>query len=96
VILVPDRTTGKFMGLKRQTVVTTAIMESIAHCVVGGKDMGSKRQNYGSSLKNSRFQFLFLYFVSFITIFHVFGSKNPCQAQKQRNPLPRNHIRVAF
>jgi hypothetical protein len=40
VIFVPDRTPGKLMGLERQTVVTTAIIESIAHCVVGGKVMG--------------------------------------------------------
>jgi hypothetical protein len=37
-----------------------------------------------------------LYFVGFTTIFRVFGPKNPCQVPKRLNPLPHNHICVAF
>jgi hypothetical protein len=47
-----NRTHGKFMGSVRQMVVATAIGKSIGYCVVGGKDIGSKRQLYGSSHTN--------------------------------------------
>ena len=44
-----NRTPGKLMGSGRQMVVAAAIGESVVYCAVAGKDMGSKRQLYGSS-----------------------------------------------
>jgi hypothetical protein len=44
-----NRTAGKLTGSGRQMIVATAIGESVVYCAVAGKDMGSKRQLYGSS-----------------------------------------------